>query len=270
MLYWRKFIGRRPPRLRRRRYPLLVEGTTIVAPCAVAFLDVLGMRQLLGSRPLLKLASRVMEVFDSSTRVIPGFSFENSVLDADDLEELGWEQVSYFFSTFIADTLVVVLPVDPYEPSDKRAASEVLSVISLPLARLFQRNADDGVWLRGAISYGPCVLQVGQRFSVLGQPLIEASYWEKQQNWSGVLVTPSAVPFVKRSHLPHLFVPYNVPLKEDSDPHPSPLMALDWTGEHRGWIARLKKVKSDRSDVKLKIKETIEFCRRIDGLRAAI
>ena len=146
----------------------------------------------------------------------------------------------------------------------------------------FEREVTGERRLRGAISFGECIVSVKGRPALLGEPTREASDWEKKQEWMGAVLAPSAVSTLKRGaaeskringsdwngQYPDYLVRYDVPLKGNLGVVRQPMVALNWASGFipggmmwRPKIPTVPETGSVPDVVRLKIESTVEFTR---------
>lgn len=247
----------------------------MLAKAAVAFVDVLGMQKLLRTRSLLSVANGILRSFASrSMASVPILSRDKSLI-SEVVQHTGMRPANIVTHLFVSDTLLITCLVDPWERTLKKAAVDAIWHLALMVAQLMALNALDGIWLRGAIAYGDCLVRPTDPVLLLGEPLIEASVWEKRQEWSGGMLTPSAVlPFAAYPRALHALtlsthsplVKYEIPVKPGEPGLPSPSLAINWCAPPFPFldpdkaVTKLKKQTRARADIAVKIRNTIAFC----------
>jgi hypothetical protein len=158
------------------------------------------------------------------------------------------------------------------------AAADAVLWLAQYVCKIIRVNSLYGIRLRGAISFGDCIVSIGSRPACLGEPTAEASRWEKQQEWIGGMITPSAIAALRRGakaakrlngpdfqlKYPNFLVQYPIPLKPGCVELARPQVALNWiSGLIPGtmmWKANVPTKEDDvPEDVKRKIANTISF-----------
>ena len=267
-------ISSKPTKLRHKPRYVLEEGP-VLAPAAVGFVDVLGMRELLRTRTLLNVANGIMATFVSRSIGAVKILLNDPASLAEVREQIDMRPANILTHLFVSDTLVIVCLVDPWERSLKKAAADAVWLLAMQVASLMALNASEGVWLRGAIAYGNCIVRPTDPVLLLGEPLIEASMWEKRQEWIGGMLTPSATVALSASkrHLRALegtvrepLVRYEIPMKLGEPLLPTASIAINWCTPSypfrnpAEFVAQLKEMSPARQDIKAKINNAIAFC----------
>lgn len=264
----------------------MASNSTKPISCAVAMIDILGLKRLLQRRSLNEIADTVMSSFASSMSPALG---ETSIgrESASDLTErfirdIGFETLPGPISILVSDSILSFFPLVEGDQEDTPIIK----------AAAFLRNAiaicsESDIWLRGAISYGKCLLSEHMSGLIaLGPPIAEAYEWERNQNWIGGILAPSAARCVKRllKELPRhnpiraacsenrdLLVTYDVPLK---NPFPSgcPLIAINLARVTNltGGVFRLPPTQTRRthSEIATKHANTRQFIAALRGTTA--
>jgi hypothetical protein len=144
-------------------------------------------------------------------------------------------------SISISDTILLMRRPD-WECGNKDIA-EANAVVALAeyVCKVIKIDSAYGVPLRAAIAFGECLISAGQRHALLGLATGEASAWERQQEWIGGMLTPSATAALRRGaeaakrlngpdfslRYPNTLVTYPIPLKRKTAALPEPPIALN-------------------------------------------
>ena len=267
------------------------KADSLIAPVAVAAIDILGMKALLQAKSLEEIAEHFAEPFYGLDG--PAYSAGLLPVSGEQLEQMGFRRMAGIDSVVISDTILLARRPDweissIFSPEHltneaaamNRAIAEAEAVIWLAqyVCKVIKINSLYGIPVRGAISFGDCIVSIGGRFACLGKPTAEASRWERQQEWIGGMLTPSAIATLRRGakaakelngadfqpKYPNLLVQYPIPLKPDCAMLSEPQVALNWiTGLIPGAMMRKANVPSQEDgapeDVKRKIANTISF-----------
>jgi hypothetical protein len=164
---------------------------SFISPVAVAAIDILGIKSLLCRMSLAEVAEKFVEPFYDLSG--PLYNAGRPSLSENAWEELGFRRGAGIYAVSISDTILLMRRPD-WELGD-RAIAEAQAVVELSqyVCRIIKINSILGVRLRAAIAFGECLISVGDTRSLLGIPTGEASAWERQQEWIGGMLTPSAV-----------------------------------------------------------------------------
>lgn len=220
--------------LKMRNHTVALASDSLVAGrVAFAALDILGMKALMNRMPLADVGVRVLSNFLESS-VHPDGNFEsegviqeflqngNYILEGDSTKAI-----------FVADTIFLVTLVDTVDDPSDMASVRVIDRLADLVGSIIYANCLQGIFLRGAISFGEMIVSMGSTNFLLGYPMLEAMEWERHQEWFGAMATPSAINELIRPrsveaqrNLRNL-VQYNVPVK-DGIVVPSPCLAVDW------------------------------------------
>ncbi len=181
----------------------------------IAFLDVLGWKGIWKDDPraLNKINALLLELKAGSKMIIDAQINKNSINQT--FLEAGWKKEENFYKIIgAADTIVIIV---------KDYFQQGLIFISSVVNMLINNAAKEGIYLRGAISYGDFYRVDGADF-YMGEAVDDASKWHESCNWIGVLLTPEAS---KRADVQNLifgitsnkkqktYIKYNkIPLKE--------------------------------------------------------
>jgi hypothetical protein len=254
------------------------QAGSVIAPVAVAAIDILGMKALLETMSLEQIATRFAEPFYGLDG--PAYRASNVSVSVREMERLGFRRMAGIEHVEISDTILLARRPD-WELCGDVALANANAVVELAgyVATVTKVNSLHGIPLRSALAFGECLLSVGGQLALLGAPTREASEWERCQEWAGGMLTQSAIEalrcgakaakkingddFVPR--YPNWLVPYPVPVKPAATATlPTPSIALNWiTGKMPGpWMydAQLPKMPEDaRPDVKRKVENTVAF-----------
>ena len=216
------------------------KSDSFISPVAVASIDILGIKDVLSKMSLVEVAERFVEPFYDLTG--PAYSFGKPDVSHEEMEQLGFRRAAATYSVSISDTILLMRRPD-WELGN-RAIAEAEAVVALAeyVCKIIRINSFFGVPLRGAIAFGECLISVGESRALLGLATGEASAWERQQEWIGGMLTPSAVDALRagaeaakeingpdfKPKYPNTLTSYPVPLKPDCPALPSPQIALNW------------------------------------------
>jgi hypothetical protein len=249
----------------------------------VATIDILGMKALLKTKPLEEIAQLFVEPFYD----LNGPLYQFGQVQCSELEELGYKRRAGIYSSTISDTILLVRRPD-WEYGDAAIAdAEAVVWLAEYVCKVTKINSFQNIRLRSAISFGECILSIGDRFSLLGEPAGESFEWERSQEWIGGMLTPSAIAALRRGaeeargingadfvvKYPNWLVEHPIPLKQSSANLPLPQIALNWiSGCMAGvlmWktnVPRMPKAGEMPEDVQRKIANTIAFARHCEGV----
>jgi hypothetical protein len=262
----------------------LTKADSLISPVAVAAIDILGMKALLEAKPLKEIAERFAEPFYDLDA--PLYRLDESPFNGEQLERMGYRRMAGIYSAVISDTILLVRRPDWEGGNAAIAEADTVVWLAQYVCKVIKVNSLYGVRLRSAISFGECLVSIGGRPALLGIPTGEASEWERQQEWIGGMLTPSAVAALGRGReaakqingydfepcYQNCLVQYPIPLKRDCPVLPEPQIALNWiTGMMPGATVLRANVPAKerdeaREDVKRKVANTIEFaeyCRNV-------
>jgi hypothetical protein len=248
----------------------------LISPAAIAVIDVLGMSSMLSELPLLQIAREIANPFFDLDG--EAYQFGRMQISPNQLRRLGFREGVRIGSAVISDTIVLARRPD-WELGNAAIAS-ANSIIELAkyVCKVTAVNALQKVWLRSAISFGECLISTAGRPIFLGKPIQEASLWERQQEWSGGMLTPSAVETLRVAdreirklsepgfvpHMPDWLIRYDIPLKRQARTHcPEPLIALNWNSmraiQGHVFLKLTIPVDHNRNDVRRKFRNTKRF-----------
>jgi hypothetical protein len=229
------------------------KSNSFISSVAVASIDILGIKDLLSRKSLEEVAKEFAEPFYDLSG--PAYTFGSNPLSAKQMETLGFRRMAGIHATSISDTLMLMRRPD-WEIGNKDIA-EAEAVIRLAeyVCKVIKINSIYGIRLRAAIAFGECIISVGRTRALLGLATGEASAWERQQEWIGGMLTPSATAALRRGAVaaiqingrsfspqyPNTLVTYAIPLKRNCPKPPEPQIALNWiTGMTIGGINLVK------------------------------
>ncbi|MGB6745709.1 MAG: hypothetical protein WBE38_18820, partial [Terracidiphilus sp.] len=214
--------------------------------------------------------------------------------DGEQLERMGYRRTAGILSVVISDTILLVRRPDweitsmltrAFKTNGDAAINadiaeaEAVLWLAQYVCKIIRVNSLYGIRLRSAISFGECIVSIGGRPACLGKPTAEASGCEKQQEWIGGMIAPSAIATLRRGakaakqlngadfqpKYPNFLVQYPIPLKPGCETISEPQIALNWiTGLIPGfagiWKANIPTEEDGASEgVKRKIANTISF-----------
>lgn len=181
----------------------------------VAFLDVLGWKGIWkdDSKALNKINALLLELKAGAKMLIEA-QIQKNCLNPTFINNNYEKDENYVNIIGAADT--IVLTVRDY-------FNQGLSFMHTIVTLLINNAAKEGIYLRGAISYGDFYRVDGADF-YMGEAIDEASIWSESCNWIGVILTPEAS---KRANVQNLlfttiskqkqkqFIEYeNLPIKD--------------------------------------------------------
>ena len=269
------------------------KADSLISPVAVAAIDILGMTALLQTKPLEEIAERFAEPFYGLDG--PAYSAGLLPFNGQQLERMGFRRMAGILSVVISDTILLVRRPDweitsmfsrAGDAATNAAIAEAEAVIWLAqyVCKIIRVNSLYGIRLRSAISFGDCIVRIGGRPAGLGKPIAEASGWEKQQQWIGGILTPSAIAALRRGAKAarqlngaafqpkylNFLVQYPIPLKPGCVALSEPHIALNWiSGLIPGammWKANIPTEEDDApEDVKRKVANTISFAKHCEN-----
>jgi hypothetical protein len=227
----------------------LTKSGSFTSPVAVASIDILGIKSVLSKMSLVDVAEQFVEPFYDLRNAAYGSG--NVTFSPEEWEQHGFREAAGVYSVSISDTILLMRRPD-WELGD-RAIAEATAVIELAryVCKMIKINSARAVPLRAAIAFGECLISIGEQHALLGLATGEASAWERQQEWIGGMLTPSAVATLleggkvaREKHGPNLprypntLTTYPIPLKVGCPVLPEPQIALNWvTGETWGVAA---------------------------------
>jgi hypothetical protein len=131
---------------------------SFISPVAVAAIDILGIKDLLGRMPLEEVAERFAEPFYDLTGGL--YEFGSGPLSSEELEEMGARRMASVYAVTISDTILVMRRPD-WELGNKKLA-EAHAVVALAdyVCKMIKVNSLYGIPLRAAIAFGACLVRV--------------------------------------------------------------------------------------------------------------
>jgi hypothetical protein len=216
------------------------KADSFISTVAVAAIDILGIKDLLKRRSRDEVAELFAEPFYDLSG--PLYTFGAAQLSGKRMEELGFRRMASIFSATISDTIMLARRPD-WELRNKDIA-EANAVVALAeyVCKVIKINSRHGIPLRAALAFGECLVSVGESRALLWLATGEASAWERQQEWIGGMLTPSATTALRRGadaakaingadfnpQYPNTMVIYPIPLKPNCPPLLKPQIALNW------------------------------------------
>src|ERR1017187_1341044 len=93
------------------------------------------------------------------------------------------------------NALQFVLFSDNLVVNTRDDSPESFELLVVACSNLVYELAGQSVSVRGAVSHGPFIRSptTGQGVIVAGQPIVEADYYQHQQDWVGIILAPSVV-----------------------------------------------------------------------------
>ena len=132
------------------------------------------------------------------------------------------------FTLAFSDTILVYRP----ERSDFRVPAALpphtcIKLVGATVADIIQKGLrrERPILFRGAIAWGECLINPVEPRCFIGAPIVEAYCLERDQEWAGAVLAPTAAAaFGDSDDL--TFVPYEVPLKDGRSM--TNAMAVNW------------------------------------------
>jgi hypothetical protein len=165
-------------------------------------------------------------------------------------KKLPYDYVNYLF---YADTFIIYSKTD-----DIKEYFGICNIAKL----FFEKCIEEELPIRGAISFGEITTGYDNKI-VMGKAFIESKKYSDDQNWLGLILTPSAAIKIKEHFDPkrHKFVNRDIPLRKYSI-FDENIYAYT-TIKSPNLIVKLKKMKTEApKDVQLKYENTICFIER--------
>jgi len=128
---------------------------------------------------------------------------------------------------YFSDSLVLYLPLGQDLPFS--SPNTIIESMAYTCSLLIARSIWANIPLRGAISYGECIVSHDPVY-VLGKPLIEAYELQERQLWAGAALTNSALQYYSASK-DNLVVDYEVPCREGEKER---LSVVNWPANSMG------------------------------------
>jgi len=158
----------------------------------IAHFDILGYKNMLenagASVPILVLQSQIDDLIDSIKDSVNTFT----------------ESIGYFV---FSDTFILY--------SKSNLVNDYPALMTASKA-LIQKSISMGLPIRGAISFGDCVFGHNNKI-IMGQAFLESHDYGEDQNWLGLILTPSASKVLLSHNLHptrHGFVNEDIPLRK--------------------------------------------------------
>jgi hypothetical protein len=152
------------------------------------------------------------------------------------------------FTLAFSDTILVYRP----QRSDFRAGGRLsphtcIKLVGTTVADIIQKGLrrERPILFRGAIAWGECLINPVEPRCFIGSPIIEAYCLEREQEWAGAVLAPSAAAAFGEPDDP-TFVRYEVPLK-DGRSMPN-AMAVNWL-QYLGGEARFDRLPQPSADL---------------------
>jgi hypothetical protein len=160
---------------------------------AIVLLDILGFKNMIKTQPLEKIRDKVINLLMKSAEeakywverdLIRFHRFSNN---NNELIPIKW--------IYFSDTIFVYLKRNPQDNSIIQTPDGRLDSISYFCSLLLAKAITENILLRGAISYGECLISNDPAYFI-GIPILEAYELEKKQEWSGIVFTESAMKYL--------------------------------------------------------------------------
>lgn len=187
----------------------------------IAMMDILGFREMVSKKPLMKIVDAVDNLFTKIADVsIPWSLYSRGNPEISDVGEVR-SGITQFGKAHFSDTLVLwTCPIDKCDDVERRMEEHtfILAITNIMFHSFFI-----GLPLRVGVAFGEVYIDEGNQ-TIVGQPVIDAYQVELSQEWVGGALHPNCPIHT----LPGTIINYPVPVK---DGHNSKLeLALDWTG----------------------------------------
>jgi hypothetical protein len=233
---------------------------------------------------LAEIAEKFVEPFYDLTG--PLYDAGRPSFTHDEWEGMGFRRGAAIYSVSISDTILLMRRPDWELGNRAIAEAEAVVALSQYVCKVIKVNSLLGVPLRAAIAFGECLISVGDNRALLGTPTGEASEWERQQEWIGGMLTPSAVAALRdgakeakkingtdfKPAYPNTLTGYPIPLKPNCPKLPRPQIALNWiTGMVPGLVGFAKAAILDEpgselpEDVRRKYTNTRAFAQHCES-----
>jgi hypothetical protein len=217
----------------------------------VAFLDILGFKQLILNRPLETIVESVERLWPQILRVSASLGDMEVGPRGDYIVKEAKRPVSY---VMFSDSIIFYAEDDPHSVKVPENFLSLVWCLSLALALGFSGKLP----LRGALSYGEFYGDPDKSIFV-GRALVEAYDYERRQEWSGVSFCPSLVDEMARREVDMLRIPcvskYAVPFKNGRQEIP----AINWTPIISNPASLESVFWHDSREVRAKARNTIEY-----------
>jgi len=132
------------------------------------------------------------------------------------------------YTLAFSDTIFVYRP----QRSDFRVGGELsphtcIKLVGAAVADIIQKGLrrERPILFRGAIAWGDCLINPVEPRCFIGSPIVEAYCLEREQEWAGAVLAPSAAAAFGEPDDP-TFVRYDVPLKDTRSMEKA--MAVNW------------------------------------------
>lgn len=170
---------------------------------AIAVVDILGFSNYLTEKsiPLQVIVEKLLNFFYMRSTDFPKKIIKH---DYTEYAQKDAELKTIYFSDSI------LLYLDFIDDKNISAIQEIYS-LSLAVSYLLNSCLNYALPIRGAISYGECIVSEDNIF--IGKPIIDANKYEKLQNWAGVILTPNAERELENESAIGWLVKYDVPIK---------------------------------------------------------
>lgn len=219
--------------------------------CWVAHFDILGFKSLLvhGSKDFKTILSQI--------------DIDEIIASIKDMPPLYREHIEYLF---YADTFIF------YSKSDQiQDYSPILSVAQMFIRKCISIKLP----VRGAISFGELIFGHEKRI-LMGKAFLESYEYSEDQNWLGLLLTPSATKKVREhslNPLHHSYTDRDIPFRRHSI-FSENVYAYTFSGGVANFpcplLAYLNEMMQAAPDAeKVKYENTIEFIKKYDRVTSA-
>jgi class 3 adenylate cyclase len=153
------------------------------------------------------------------------------------------------YTLAFSDTIFVYRP----QRSDFRVGGELsphacIKLVGATVADIIQKGLrrERPILFRGAIAWGECLINPVEPRCFIGSPIVEAYCLEREQEWAGAVLAPSAAAAFGEPD-DHTFVRYDVPLKGARSL--AGAMAVNWLRYLRGEEAGLERLPRPSEDL---------------------
>ncbi|MGP8154671.1 MAG: hypothetical protein ACLQBQ_11145 [Smithella sp.] len=185
-------------------------------PFFVAVADLLGFKRHLWNQERVPLYSSLENLYEIYTLLLHALDWATKIDRFELTPENGIQHVNLKINHFVASDTILLWSV---EQEVNYLLGAVANLIGLALGF--------GAPLRGALSYGDCILDLNRRIFI-GYPIVEAIEAEKCQGWVGIAVLSSAAARLNNSGN---VVRYDVPIKSSYNKHIRYAVPWHWAEE---------------------------------------
>jgi hypothetical protein len=167
-------------------------------PLFVAVADFLGFKRHLWDQQWAPLTNGLENLYETYFLLLHTLDRATTIDRFELSSENNIKHVNLKISHLIASDTIVLW-----------SSEQEVNYLLIALANLVGQALGSGVPLRGALSYGNCILDPNNNIFI-GYPIVEAVEAEKCQDWVGIAVLPQAAYKLSKTGM---VVKYEVPLK---------------------------------------------------------